>query len=195
MTNVRSALKRAVLSVGVAAAIVVVAPRQAAATTVCSLTTAGSSCTFGSGLFFTDEQHPTGTGYVDSFLRIQQNGYEQGYNTSARPLQSTIDDKVDPNFTRDLALANVGIKNIGGVDYREFFLDVNEAASLTKSYITLDQLEIFGSNSTKLNNYTNLGANNASGALAGATKLYDMDTAGDGAITLNYTLSGSGSGS
>ena len=29
-------------------------------------------------LFFTDEQHPAGTGYIDSFARVQQIGWEQG---------------------------------------------------------------------------------------------------------------------
>ena len=111
-------------------ALTVATPRPAAATTVCSLTTAGSSCTFGQGLFFADDQHPAGTGYIDSFLRIQQNGTEQGYNTSARPVQ--FDQKTDLTYTHDLAISDVGTEKIGGVDYLAFFLDVNESASLEK---------------------------------------------------------------
>ena len=42
-------------------------------------------------------------------------GWEQGYNTSYRPLQPTIQDKTDPNFTRDLPFANVGTETINGV--------------------------------------------------------------------------------
>ncbi len=170
-------------------ALTVVTPRPAAATTVCSLTTAGSSCTFGQGLFFTADQHPSGAANFDSFLQIQQNGTEQGYNTSAQPAQGVTN-------THDLAISSIGTEKIGNVDYLAFFLDVNEAASLRKSYLTLDQLEIFGSNKTDLTGYSNAGANNASGSLNGATKLYDMDTAyTDNAITVNYLLSDAGSGS
>jgi hypothetical protein len=194
MKAVKSVLRQASLCFGLAVALSVATPRPAAAATVCSLTTPGSSCTFGQGLFFTDEQQPTGTGYIDSFLRIQQNGYEQGYNTSARPVQ--FDEKTDLTYTHDLPIADVGVKTINNIDYLEFFLDVNEADSFKKSYLTLDQLEIFGSNGTDLTGYSNAGANNASGSLVGAAKVYDMDTASsDNAITLNYDLSGSGSGS
>ena len=182
---------------------------RAVAAPVCDLTTAGSSCsitggTGSTGLFFTDEQHPTGTGYIDSFLRVQQNGYEQGYNTSDRSyntpggMQPIIQDKTDPNFTRDLPLSAIGTKTINGTLYAEFFLDVNEPAATNgnKNLITLDQLEIFTSASAGLNSYSNSGNNDASGALAGATKVYDMDTATtDNYVQIDYTLSGQGSGS
>ena len=191
---VRSALKHAGLSVAAIVALLGLTPREAAANTVCDLTTAGSSCpAINGGLFYTDEQHPTGTGYIDSFLRIQQKGWEQGYNTDARPVQ--FDEKTDLTFTHNLALANVGVKNIGGTDYREFFLDVNETAS--KPYLTLDQLEIYVSNTASIaSGYSNSGANNGSGSLAGANKIYDLDTASsDNYVQLNYNLSSSGSGS
>jgi len=46
---------------------------RASANVICDLTSAGSSCsitggTGSTGLFFTDEQHPTGSGVIDSFL-------------------------------------------------------------------------------------------------------------------------------
>jgi len=150
-------------------------------------------------LFLTDEQHPTGTGYIDSFLRIQQNGWEQGYNTSARPVEADIQVKIDPNFTRNLTLGEVGTKVINGVTYREFFLDVNEPAATNgqKNYITLDQLEIYQSNTASLNDYSGT-PNNGSGSLAGggtSTKIYDMDAAGDSYVQLDYLVKGNGSGS
>ncbi|HXH23619.1 MAG TPA: PEP-CTERM sorting domain-containing protein [Vicinamibacterales bacterium] len=176
------------------------AVERAEADIVCDLRTAGSSCSINGGLFFTDEQHPTGTGVINSFLRLQQKGWEQGYNTSARPIQTGMDSKSDSNFTRNLELAEVGTKVIGGVTYREFFLDVNEPASTDgKNWITLDQLEIFVSNTPDLNNYspTNPNLNNdEDGSLAGAVKIYDMDTATqDAYVQLDYLLSGEGSGS
>jgi len=155
----------------------------------------------GKALFMTDEQHPTGTGYIDSFVRIQQNGWEQGYNTSARPIEPEMTVKTDPNFTRNLTLAEVGTKVIGGVTYREFFLDVNEATAISKNWITLDQLEVFVSNTGNLNDYSGT-ANTNGGTLAGATKIYDLDTydnpltpGNDNYIQLDYALKGSGSGS
>jgi len=156
----------------------------------------------GAALFSTDEQHPTGTGFIDSFLRIQQNGWEQGYNTSARPIETNpqMTVKTDPNYTRNLTLGEVGIKDIGGVKYREFFLDVNEPATTNgnKNWITLDQLEVYASQTGSLNNYQdNAVANSgpAAGQLSGATKLYDMDTATDQYIQLDYLVKGNGSGS
>jgi len=130
---------------------------------------------------------------------VQQNGWEQGYNTSARPLEADVQMKVDPNFTRNLTLGEVGIKNINGVNYREFFLDVNEPAATTgnKNWITLDQLEIYVSNTGSLNDYTGT-ANTADGSLAGggtSKKLYDLDSAGDSYVQLDYLLQGNGSGS
>jgi len=165
----------------------------------CTLTT--NTCNFNGGLFYTDEQHPTGTGFIDSFVRIQQNTWEQGYNTSARPVEDPNQVKVDPNFTRDITLGEVGTKQFvpGGTVYYEFFLDVNEpaAANGSKYMITLDQLEIYADADKSLNLYSGIDQNgdadytggrlcqNASGANAGtcksntsATKIYDMDKAG-----------------
>lgn len=176
------------------------APGVASAGVICDLRTAATCPAIGAGLFFTDEQHPTGTGYIDSFLRIQQNGTEQGYNTSARPVQ--FDEKTDKNFTRDLTLAEVGTKTINGALYREFFLDINEPAARNgKNFLTLDQLEIYTSANASLNLYSNGGtANSASGSLAGgpgtsATKIYDLDAGGDNFVQIDYLTKGNGSGS
>src|SRR4051812_10263280 len=170
---------------------------------VCDLRT-NSSCdsTFlgnagGQALFLTDEQHPTGTGFIDSFVRIQQNGWEQGYNTSARPVESDNTVKTDPNYTRNLTLGEVGTKVINGVTYREFFLDVNEPAGNNKNWITLDQLEVYQSNTASLNDYSGT-ANTSNGSLAGggtSTKIYDLDAATDSYVELDYLVKGNGSGS
>jgi len=109
--------------------------------------------------------------------------------------------KVDPNFTRDLTLAEVGKKVINGVTYREFFLDVNEPAATNnnKNWITLDQLEIYQSNTASLNDYNDNGTPNSStGSLGGggtSTKIFDLDAAGDNYIQLDYLVKGNGSGS
>jgi len=167
----------------------------------------------GSAIFSTDEQHPAGTGFIDSFLRVQQNGWEQGYNTSSRPIETNpqMTVKTDPNYTRNLTLGEVGKVTLAdGVTYREFFLDVNEPAATNgaKNYITLDQLEVFVSGTGSLNNYQDNAVPNqgpvlpggadmatSPGQLAGAKKIYDMDTATDNYVQLDYLVKGNGSGS
>jgi hypothetical protein len=207
-------VRKAVPVVVFTVAILFAASGLASAGTVCDLSTATAgtdvSCTYGGAWFQTNEQHPAGTGFIDSFLRVQQKGWEQGYNTSARPVQ--FQEKTDPNFTRNLTLGEVGIKDIGGVAYREFFLDVNEPAATNgqKNLITLDQLEIFVSNKASLNNYatgvgcTTTAANDNSGRLTDgsgnctnndSTKIFDLDAGGDADIKLDYLVKGNGSGS
>ena len=159
-----------------------------------------SSSNFSMGAIFTaDDPHPTGTGYIRSFVRLQSNGTEQGYNTNARPVQ--FDEKTDPNFTRAITLSEVPIVTRGGVDYREFFLDINENASTQGSRLSLDQLKIFLGPNGSLNNYTG-------GALTNANLVYSLDTglcigacntAGgwefkNNWIKLDYNLIGGGSG-
>ena len=157
---------------------------------VCDLSS-GGSCTINGGIFATLELQPTGSGVIDSFVRIQDKGNEQGYNTSHRPVQ--FDEKKDPIHTRDLLTTEVGTTMIGGVEYATFYLDLNEPASGDKELITLDQLEIFTSSSGSLSGYTGV-ANTASGEIPGATKVYDLDATGDSYIQLSYNFFGGGSG-
>ena len=90
---------------------------------------------------WTPEQ-PTGTGYIDSFLRVQANPAEQGYNTSGG---TPFDDKAGP-FTHDITVADLEatIQVIGGVSYYRLLLDVNEPHG-GRSLITLDRLEFYTS--------------------------------------------------
>jgi len=146
------------------------------------LTSVGSSGTINGALFQQASPQPTGTGVIDSFVRIQNRGVEQGYNTSARPVQ--FDEKTDPNFTRPLLLSSVPVVNINGTNYRQFLLDINEKKTDPGKFLSLDQLQIFQANRGDLNNFPNLG-----------TKIYDLDAGGDHSILLDYSLNhGSGSG-
>lgn len=153
----------------------------------CNLYTATSTCAINGATFDVVGPQPTGTGYIDSFLRVQQKGTEQGYNTDGRPVQ--FDEKTDPNFTRDLLTTDVPVVD----GYRQFFLDINEEANASGSLLTLDQVKIFVSNTPGIvDGYSA----SAGGTLAGATKVYDMDTATkDNWVNLDYTLVGGGSGS
>jgi hypothetical protein len=187
--------KRLLPAVGLAFAVVLLsAPRASAAE--CDLYAAASSCLFNGGIYNVVAPHPTGTGVVQSFLRVQQKGTEQGFNTDARPMLCdgvTCDDKTDPNFTRNLLTSDVPVVTINGHTYRQFFLDINEPASQgnTQNYLSLDQVEVYVSNNASLTTH----ASGSGGSLTGATKVYDMDSGNtDNFVNLDYVLVGGGSG-
>jgi hypothetical protein len=162
----------------------------------CSLYTTVSTCTFNGGVYDVVGPHPTGTGVIDSFLRVQMKGAEEGFNTGARPMTCdgrTCDDKTDPNFTRNLNTSEVPIVNINGTNYRAFYLDINEPGSTPGNYLTLDQVEVYVSNSADLTTHTS--GPPGYGAITGATKVYDMETGNaDNWVNLDYNLVGGGSG-
>jgi len=153
---------------------------QASQAGVLDLSSGGSG--FVDGAYFAStNQQPTGTGVIDSFVRIQTNqGIEQGFNTSARPVE--FDENTSPQFTRDLTLAEVPIVNINGTNYRQFLLDINQTKP--NSLLSLDQLKIYQASSGGITSISSLG-----------TPVYDLDAKGDNWIKLNYALNhGSGSG-
>lgn len=202
---------------GVFAMALLVASAQPARANMCDLTLAGSSCgptgvgwdntpinspsgqPFASNAIFQQvDPQPTGTGYIDSFLRIQHSPTEQGYNTDARPFQAGMDQKNPINYTHAITLAEVPIVNIGGVDYRQFYLDINENDSTNGHLLSLDKLQIFLGPNDMFNNYQTGGAN-GNGTLNGVKPIYDMDTGltsayNDNWIKLDYTTNNGGSG-
>jgi len=219
-----SVVCRALIATAVVGSIALGMPKPASAE-VCDLTSVlGAQCGPGNtntdnwsghdgspfamgAIFQTVGPQPTGTGYVDSFLRVQANGTERGYNSDFRPTQ--FDEKTDLTFTHAITLAEVPVVTINGVNYRQFFLDINENTSNPGSLLSLDQLKIFLGPSSGLTGYTN-GATNGynTGTLPGATMVYNLDTglcttncnqttnwsSTDNWIKLNYDLIGGGSG-
>src|SRR5262249_22015928 len=111
-----------------AAAALFALPGAEGATTI-DLTTAGASETGTGtvgGTFQVQQISPqsTGTGVIDSFLRIQKNDTEQGYNTS---LGTPLDDKAPSGgFTRALNLNEIPTVTLGGITYLQFLLDINQ---------------------------------------------------------------------
>jgi hypothetical protein len=82
----------------------------------------------------------TGTGIFQSFVRIDRNGTEQGVNYDrAGGLSPQYDEGNTPSFNRKLLLSEVPIVNVGGIDYREIFLDNNQNDG-TGPYLSLDKL-------------------------------------------------------
>lgn len=152
---------------------------------ILDLTAEGSSGYIGLGYFEQYSPQPTGTGYIDSFVRVSTNQeVVQGYNTSARPLE--FDENSSPQFTRALLLSSIPVVNIYGTNYRQFLLDINQTG--TNPYLSLDGLEIYLGSAGNLTSYaispSNLG-----------NLIYDLDAGGDNWVHLDYNLnSGSGSG-
>ena len=152
------------------------------------LTTAGAQGTVGGVIFQQGSVQPSGSGVIDSFVRIHAlggGGQEQGYNTSARPLQ--FNENSSPTFTRSLELSQVPLVTINGANYRVFLLDINQKASAP--LVSLDQLQIFLGNSGNLTGY-----NSTTGQLAGLSSVFNLKSTGDNWVELNARLShGSGS--
>jgi hypothetical protein len=135
--------------------------------------------------FYNVHAAATGTGVIDSFVRINGKAVEQGYNTDGRPVQ--FDENTSPQFTRSLSLSDVPIVYLDGdpTPYREFLLDINQKNS--SPLLALDDIEIF---QTDAGDYTNYG-DPSFGKL-----VYDLDAGPeDNWILLDYSLNtGSGSG-
>src|SRR3954468_23708458 len=109
------------------------------------LTFDGASGAINGGVFQTAGVQAAGTGIFNTFVRVQNTGTEQGYNTDAA---AQFDEKA--SFHHSVLLNNIPII-IGdgtggteeGVAYREFRLDLNEANGSTNPFLSLDKLQIF----------------------------------------------------
>lgn len=178
-----------------------VAALPAWATLTCNLTTAGSSCTIAGAIYRDVTTSPTGSGVIHPFVRISTNDdVEAGYNTDSRvnfsnPVGTApflAQTNSSPTFTRDLLLTAVPIVTIGGVQYREFLLDINQTSN--NPLLSLDNVKIFLSNTAAAQATTDPAL--AAGGAGLGTLIYSLDGATNtNGILLNYSLnSGSGQG-
>jgi hypothetical protein len=137
---------------------------------------------YGTAIFEFTNPQPTGTGVIQPFLRIQNTGMEQGYNTSGG---TPFDDKAGP-WTHDLRFSDLQSTavTVGGTMYFKIMVDLNEPNSA--STITLDKLKFFTSpiGSQTTTNIASLG-----------TLRYDLDAGGDNQVLFDAARNhGSGSG-
>jgi hypothetical protein len=155
---------------------------------VIDLTTHGAIGSINDALFRQYDAQPTGTGVINSFVRVQSNkgAVQQGFNSDYRKVQ--FDENTSPQFTRSLTLDSVPKVNIGGVLYREFLLDINQKAS--SPLLSLDELRIYLGNAGNMTGY-----DATTHQLAGLNAVYDMDANGDNWAKLDARLNqGSGKG-
>lgn len=146
--------------------------------------TGGGDVTVNGAIFTTDAFQPAGSGVLGSFLVIQANGSEQGYNTDAAPVFDETDAQTDA-----LLLDDVPVSYVGVTPYRIFSLDINQSSGGNASLLSLNELQIY------------VGTSPATGAVLpfpGHTLVYDLDAGigGDSQIDLDadYTSGGGGIG-
>jgi len=127
-----------------------------------------------------------GTGTYQSFLRVQKNGTESGYNTDGK---LEFDTK-SGTWTHSIRLSGIPLvlNPLTATGwYREFRADLNQVASSEGPRITLDELEIYVTHNPSLTSYP-FGTE--------AVKVWELDAGGqDNVIKMNADLSaGSGKG-
>jgi uncharacterized repeat protein (TIGR01451 family) len=132
--------------------------------------------------------------HFSSFLEIQHNGTEQGYNTNGT-LQYDTKDTHGGTSTHSILLANIPIVvgdgshgTVEGVTYREFRVNIGEAGT-NKQFLSLDALQIWQEESGSLTNFT------PGSGFAGAHTnylAYNLDAGGDHWVGLKEPSNGNG---
>jgi hypothetical protein len=138
--------------------------------------------------FVFDKLQPTGTGVLDPFLRVQDNGTEQGYNsTQANQGDYPFDEKFGI-WTHDLAFSAL---QADSGNY-SFVLDIGEPVSTAQgaqqSLLSLDGLRLYVTDTPGQNSSSVDGNGDANGILG--TLLWDMDTLADNYILLDANRNG-----
>lgn len=167
------------------------ATAQAAVLAV-DLTTANSG-TISDGIntatFVFDKQQPSGTGVLDPFLRVQNNGTEQGYNTTQANAGALPFDEKFGIWTHDLAFSAMQV--VSGA--YNFVLDIGEPVATNanqgqQSLLSLDGLRLYVTNTPGQNSSSVDGNGDANGILG--TLLWDMDALADNYILLDANRDG-----
>jgi hypothetical protein len=152
------------------------------------LTTSSSSATINDAVFMPfNPATATGTGNFDSFLRIQGNGTERGYNTDGTVQYQTK----SGIWTHSLTLTSTLPPRVemGGNWYREILLDLDEDGGPGR-YLSFDQLVVSLEASPNLTGYPDTAYQNFGGPV-----IYSMDDLGqDSAVIMDSLLFGGGSG-
>lgn len=156
MTAIKTSLLAALLTL-------VIMPANAI-TVQYDLDAAGDQATINGAIFYREDPRPTGTGTINSFLRIQAKDVEQGYNTDVDNIHDFQFDEKGGEFTHSLLLGEVGKVSFdnGQTYYREFMLDCSES---DKALILTD-LKLYLEPVGNLLNWPD----------SFGTPLYDMDT-------------------
>ena len=150
---------------------------------------------FAGALWSVTDTQPTGSGVIDSFVRIGGNteavdGMNTSYRTNGPNKGLLNDEKTDLTFTHDIQIGQIPKVTLGGVDYYQFLLDINQTGS--DPLLSMSQVKICTGSSGSLPSMVDTcdDAGNAS------TLKYNLDSpTKDNNILMDYSLNnGSGSG-
>jgi hypothetical protein len=159
-------------------------PSNAKAALVDLTTSLSASGVIDGALFFASDQQPAGTGFIDSFLRVQASPTEQGYNTDGG---FPFDDKNPHNFQHSVLLSSLSQFNIGGTEYFKFMLDANQSGATNMTF-TMTQLQFYTTNNPAPTTTTF----NADGTLPLGNLAYTMNPGGTTTNSVKTTATGSG---
>jgi hypothetical protein len=157
--------------------------------TVVNLGSSGSGTANGA-LFQTNNDHPTGTGVYNPFLTIQNNPWEQGYNSGTN---GNFDTKRVPQWNHEIQFSDLQTTTINGTAYFGFSVDINEPGG-DKSWISLDALRVYTSStlqtstSTDANGFFNGSLGTLRYDLGGNQVLYDDQNTGSGGGDINIYI-------
>jgi hypothetical protein len=137
----------------------------------------GGLYAFAGALWTVTTQQPTGSGYIDSFLRIKdQSGNDyyvvDGHNTSAPSQQYVNDEHPGSTFTHDVLSTDLQTTPIGGTDYYRFLLDINQTG--TDPLLSLSGLQICTAGTGSLL-FDGTCANSATAGASTSVMKYDLD--------------------
>jgi hypothetical protein len=137
-----------------------------------------------------NEPKPMGSGTIDAFLGIQgkiTGGPQQGYNTDG----ALEFDTVSGGHTHALLLSDIPIVTLGGINYREFLLDINQSQS--HHILSLDEVVFYRAAAGALSGYSPDPVTRNSTNPAFGKPIYDLDAGGDNYVKLDDQW-GAGSG-
>jgi hypothetical protein len=174
-------IKRNFTAALIAAGILAIA--SIAQATIVDLGSDGSG-TINGAIFQTNDDHPTGTGVYNPFLTIQNNGWQQGYNSST----GNFDTKREPQWNHEIKFSDLQTTTLNGIAYFGFSVDVNEPNGANKAGISLDGLSIW--TSATLQSSTSTDGNGFFNGSLGTLR-YDL---GANQVLYNDQDSGSGEG-
>lgn len=177
-------VKISTLSALLAAAASLLIANSAQATVVDLTTSLNASGQIGDALFFASDQQPAGTGFIDSFLRVQASPTEQGYNTDGG---FPFNDKNPHNFQHSVLLSSLAEFNLNGTEYFKFMLDANQSGASNHTF-TMTQLQFYTTNNPAQTTTTF----NPDGTLPLGHLAYNMNPGGGTTNSVITTATGSG---
>jgi len=101
--------------------------------------------TINGAIYSTIDTEPTGTGSYDTFLSIQANGVEQGYNGKGGKGKGYLDSKNEPKGNYDLHVGDLAAVTIDGKAYYAFELNANEKGKGKDALLSIDNIRIYTS--------------------------------------------------